>query len=445
MRIRIPRLMKSKLALASFLGMILVSSALLSQSSFADVISPRQQMNLDFTAEQVICKEGLVKVIKNTTDEASCVKASSAEKLAENGWAKSLSEKKIEEIQSKKIEKGQPAGTINKIATVKQLSQTVKSGPAGTSGYAYIFEACAESKTIRTPEIFVSSDSETKKIKLGSMLKPNSCYTSSVIIGAADPSSISATLLNKGGISAKITNLETQITDLKEKISQIKQKIPTSDSEEPNPENVTDITSMKKELKSLQDQLRRYLMALYVPPNSKAIDIEIPKSITGKPLETMSTELISVTEAVVKPESDNPDLKRFDVVFEACTGKDPVRLPIISVISDSAKMDVKLIERIIPNSCQVGVAKINAIDAESIATKISGNSSVSKQISNLEKYIDELQTNLANKRSDLGQLLSKQLDENTRVEAAKIALEISELRENLLEERTKLYGLMLKN
>ena len=73
------------------------------------------------------------------------------------------------------------------------------------------------------------------------------------------------------------------------------------------------------------------------------------------------------------------------------------------------------------------------------------NSSISKQISNLEKYIDELQTNLANKRSDLGQILSKQLDENTRVQAAKTALEISELRENLLEERTKLYGLMLKS
>ena len=39
--------------------------------------------------------------------------------------------------------------------------------------------------------------------------------------------------------------------------------------------------------------------------------------------------------------------------------------------------------------------------------------------------------------------VSKQLDENTRVQAAKIAQEIGELRESLLENRTKLYGLML--
>ena len=428
--------------LAILLGIILVSSTISSQVH-ADVISPRQQMKLDFTLEQIICKEGLVKIIKKTQDSAFCVKPTTAQKLAENGWAKPLSEKKIEEIKSKKMTKGEPAGKIKTITTAKQLSVPVKAGTPGISGYSYIFEACADSKTIRAPEIFVTSDSETKQVKLGSMLKPNSCYTSSVIIKAADPNSISATLLNKGGISEKIKSLETQIAELKEKISARKQNITTSNEQLPNSENLNNVSSMKKELKSLQDQLRRYLMVLYVPPNQKATDIEIPKSVTGKPLEGISTGLISVTESVAKPESNNPDLNRFNVVFEACAGKDQVRLPIISIVSDSETVEEKLIERIIPNSCQVGVTKINAIDSESISVKISGNSSVSKQIANLEKHIDELQTSLANKRSDLGQLVSKQLDENTRVQAAKIAQEIGELRESLLENRTKLYGLML--
>ena len=201
---------------AVFLGLILISGTSIASPAFADVISPKQQMKLNFTAEQVICAEGLVKVTKKTTGNASCVKPATAEKLAKNGWAKTLSDKKLDEIKVIKLKKGEPAGTITKIATVKQTSQPVKAGtPVGVAGYVFIFDACSTSKVIRTPEIYVTSDSETKNVKLGSMLKANSCYTSSVMIKAADPNTISATLLNKGGISEKIQSLETQIADLK--------------------------------------------------------------------------------------------------------------------------------------------------------------------------------------------------------------------------------------
>ena len=69
---------------AVLLGIILISGTLPSQS-FADVISPRQQMKLDFTNDQIICAEGLVKIIKSSSDKVSCVKPSTAEKLAEYG------------------------------------------------------------------------------------------------------------------------------------------------------------------------------------------------------------------------------------------------------------------------------------------------------------------------------------------------------------------------
>ncbi|MDH3793531.1 MAG: hypothetical protein OER78_00480 [Nitrosopumilus sp.] len=435
--------MKSIGFLIFFLGAILISGTFVSQS-FADVISPRQQMKLDFTAEQVICSEGLVKIIKSSSGKVSCVKPTTAEKLAQNGWAKQLSEQKLEEIKTKKVAKGEPAGTIEKIATLKQLS---KKGITGTStsisGYAYVFEACSNSKIIRAPEIYVTSDSEAKSVKLGSMIKADSCYTSSVIIKAADPASIDATLLNKGGISQKILSLENQIADLKNRISAAKQKIPLSDEQKLNPENLNNITSMKKELKNLQDQLRRYLMVLYVPPNVKVSKIDIPKSITGKPLDGMSTNLISVTESVGKLESGDVNLKRFNVVFEACTGKESVRLPIIYLISDSDYVDVKLINRIISNSCQVGFERINAIDSETIIAQISGNSGVSKQISGLEKQIDDLKNSLDEKRKTLSQLLSKKLDSSGEESAVKLALDISQLRTDLLEARTQVNGLML--
>ncbi len=434
--------MKFSSLLVFSLVAILFSSPLASQS-FADVIPPKQQMKLDFTAEQIICAEGLVKITKASTGNVSCVKPESAEKLSQIGWAKKLTEQNLEEIKTKKVAKGQAAGTINKLFTVKQLSPS-KTSAASTSisGYAFIFDACANDKVIRTPEIYVTSDSETKQVKLGSMINANSCYTTSVLIKAANPESITAKLLNKGGISEKISSLESQVADLKSQIKTLKQTLPKTE-EDPNPETINSIISLKKELNDVQDQLRRYLVALYVPPNVKVSKIDFPKSITGQPLTGMTTNLISVSESVVVPVSSNPDLKRFNVVFEACSGTESIRVPVITMDSDSDSVDVKLIDRIIPKSCQVGIGKINAVDSETIIVSISENASISTQISSLEKHVDELQLQLGEKRKSLGVLVSKQLDSTGEEAAAQLALDISDLRKELLETRTKLYGMML--
>ena len=441
------REMKTKTAytiVALFLGVILFSGTF-SSSALADVISPREQMKLDFLPEEIVCKENLVKITKESTGNTACVKPSSAQKLSDQGWAKGLSSEQLDEIKAKKkLAKEGPAGTISTVAVLKQFAKNPTSGKSTSiSGYSYIFEACSKADPIRAPTVFVTSDSETKNIKLGTMLQANSCYVSSALIKASNPTSISAEFLNRGGISDKIELLETKISELKGKITAAKENISTLEEQTaPKSENLDNIVSLKKELKTVQDKLRQFMMALYVPPNTKASNIDIPKSITGKPLDGMSTELISVTEAIVKPDPDNEELKRFNVVFEACSGKSTIRLPIITIASDSDSSEVKLVERIIPNSCQVGIAKINAIDSESIQSKISGNSGISTQVSTLEKRIEEMQTNLANKRSQLAQLVSVKLDSAAEQEAVKLTLEISEIREDLLEKRTQLYGFL---
>jgi len=81
--------MKSISYFALFLSIVFISGTF-SYTAFADVISPKQQMKLDFTAEQVICAEGLVKIIKNSNGMASCVKPTTAERLSQNGWAEQL-------------------------------------------------------------------------------------------------------------------------------------------------------------------------------------------------------------------------------------------------------------------------------------------------------------------------------------------------------------------
>ncbi|WP_297592820.1 hypothetical protein [Nitrosopumilus sp.] len=436
--------MKSSIWIAMFLGVVLISGTLHSQT-FADVISPKQQIKLNFSADQVICGEGLVKVFKISSSAPSCVTPSTAEKLSEYGWAKKLSAEDLEEIRIMKLSKGEPVGKINKIAVLKQLSKNTKAGTSTSiTGYAFVFDACAKSTEIRTPEIIVTSDSETHSVKLGSMLKPNSCYTTSVLIKAANPDSITGTMVNMGGVSDKIITLENKIAELKNKINTAKQKIPVSSEQKPDGENLTSIISMKKELQSFQDELRRYLMVLYVPSNLNVSQLNIPKTLTGKPLEGLTTELISVTESVLKPETGSPDLKRYNVVFEACSGKDTIRLPLITVSSDSESVDVKFIDKIIPNSCQVGITRINAIDSDSIVTTISENSGVSTQIADLEKLISDLETQLGSERTALNKLVSKQLGPAEEELASEITQKISKLRADLLESRAKLYGLLLQ-
>ena len=61
----------------------------------------------------------------------------------------------------------------------------------------------------------------------------------------------------------------------------------------------------------------------------------------------------------------------------------------------------------------------------------------------MEKEIEGLQVKLADKRSNLTTLVSKQLDSNGEAKVSTLALEISELRADILETKTKLYGLML--
>ena len=65
------------------------------------------------------------------------------------------------------------------------------------------------------------------------------------------------------------------------------------------------------------------------------------------------------------------------------------------------------------------------------------------KIKSLEKQIDELEVILGDKRSNLGDLISKKLDSSTEPIAVKLTQEISEIRSDLLEKRVKLNALLV--
>src|SRR3972149_7984319 len=90
------------------------ASIFFSSVAFADVVSPKKQLQAGISSEDVICNEGYVKVIKVSSGKPSCVKPSSVEKLIEQGWSKPVNPKLIEEAQIKK----DSIGTVNKLAVV---------------------------------------------------------------------------------------------------------------------------------------------------------------------------------------------------------------------------------------------------------------------------------------------------------------------------------------
>jgi len=66
----------------SMIPMITISKPILTN----DVMSPRMQVKQGIVSSDVICKDGLELVFKNSDNSPACVKPATAEKLMERGW-----------------------------------------------------------------------------------------------------------------------------------------------------------------------------------------------------------------------------------------------------------------------------------------------------------------------------------------------------------------------
>src|SRR3990170_3125032 len=66
------------------LGLFLFPSML--SVNAQDIMSPRQQMASGVAADDVVCKSGLVLMIRSTNGAATCVKSSTSMKLSDAGW-----------------------------------------------------------------------------------------------------------------------------------------------------------------------------------------------------------------------------------------------------------------------------------------------------------------------------------------------------------------------
>ena len=429
---------------------LLTVSVVSSNEAYADVISPKKQIKVGIDQTDIICKASLVKVYRTNTDNVSCFKPSSAEKLISDGLAQEIPKDRLE--AKKSFKQNSPIGTTNDILTIKQFATPTKqSSELRTNEYLHIFEICAIDKTIRAPEVLIKSDSEIKNVKLAQKVMANECFTNSAKIKAKDPSSVSTTLSNKGFVTSELSKLEEKVKEIQQKISSAKMtlsditKNPSNlgeDSKRKVSETTNQIVNLREELNLAKGEVNKYLFALHLPPQLKAVDFTKPKlTLTGMPLKDTSANIIIATKQTTGSGTQSIDQTLHNVVFEACSGNEVIRAPEVKITSDTEEKTIRVSEKIIANSCLMSMGKINAKDPASIKLEITNRSDISMKITELEELIEQLSDEQRTYQVDLNKLVvQSDKPEDYEQKVTELSNKIIDLRNKIKGTKLQLYG-----
>ena len=431
------------LTLASFT--VLLTSQI-TTSAYADVVSPSKQVKIGLDKTDIVCKAHLVKVYRINADSLDCFTPKTAEKLIERGLAKDIPKDKLE--TKKTFRQNSPIGTITGFDVVKKFgSEGRMSTELRTVEYLYVFEVCAMEKTIRAPEILLTSDSQAKTVKLANKINANTCSTNTASIKATTPTSISASLTNKGVVTDKVTELEKNVADLQQKLSDLKKTFPKSGTTLDDASMVSNtsdqIIKLRAELNLAKSELNKYLYTLHSPQLPSSQFAKQKLSFTGVPLEGSSVKVLTISKQTAGNinESAKGGVNLFNVVFEACSGNDVIRAPEVRIKSDSQEKTIAIAERIIANSCQMSAGKINAVDTSSITLSMANRDNISAKIVELESTIGMLLDEQVTHQNALNKLvvLSEKPD-NYEQQVSELSGKIIQLRNDMRDLKFELYG-----
>lgn len=433
------------------IGLLLSSSITASDIAFADVIAPNKQLDLDFNPDEIVCKEHLVKVIRTTDNMPICVSPDTVDDLVERALVVAPEPEvvlQVSEQQSKSI------GKVTHVATTKQFKNPgeVETFPK-INAYNYVFKVCAFEEKIRSPEVIITSDSETKSVKMPRDIKAEDCHTSAVKVKATNPDSISSKLLNHGGVSEAIKEMEDKITSILENLREKRQKLVTILEEPPSSErkkkmsaNHQQIADLKLELKNTRAELQKYLLFLSLNSNTNISPVIKNKSITGVDVDGVLSEIISVHEALIQSEQRPENSMTYNVIFEICTSTAPLRIPIVELTSDVGMTTIRMAEKVVTNSCQISTGKINALNSNTISITLAGQTQSSDIIIDLEKKIESLKTQLSEeqKKLALSAVSSSMSKEEREISISESTVKLHELRLELNKAKAELHKILLQ-
>jgi len=393
----------------------------------ADIIPPKKQASLGISSEDIVCESGLFKVIKLGNNSVACVKPESAPKLVSKGWAQTFDESVLNEL-TKQLSIS--SGKINTLIVTPITTDFGKLSPKVSVGnYDYVFEVCATSKSLVSPEILVRSDSETKHFELVETISTNTCVVSGTVIKAANPDSISATIVSKGDVSQIILSASDRVTSLKQQILDAKQSF-GKENTDANKKQGNKIADLRLQLNDAIADLHRMYFLLYTTSKT---NFKVEKmSFSGTPIPGETATKISVSKSVSTPNT-------YDVVFEACAGEKQVRIPIVMITSDMQNVNVKLGDKIAPKTCQLTSAKIGATDPETISIKVAGNADSSNKAADLESKINDLQNQLISEKDLLKNLVhDPKRPDNFNEQLTMQVEKISKLRNDIISAKAEL-------
>ncbi|MEX0862372.1 hypothetical protein [Nitrosopumilus sp.] len=420
----------SKIIFLLFSISLLFLTVMISPAS-ADILPPKKQIAFGISADDVVCETGMFKVTKASTNTVSCVNVDSVSKLVSLGWAKSIDQSKLDSAMSNL---NLSTGTINQLIVTPIYSDFGKQSPkVSISSYDYVFDVCATTKTLVSPTILIRSDSETKHIELAETITSNSCVSSAIVIKAANPNSIVATLQSKGDVSQLILSLSEKVDSLKMQLQDAR----TSYGKEATEKNMAigeKIIDLRKQLNDAREDLHRIYFTLYTPEKSKFSHEKL--SLSGTPIVGNSVTKLSVSPSIISPNS-------YNVFFEACAGNKQVRLPVISITSDFETNDVRLGDKIAPNTCQLSSGKITATDPESITVEPAGNAESSTRAGDLEVIITDLQKQLTSEKDLLKSLIHNSSRPDNFNEKVSLHVDkITQLRNDVISAKAELSKLL---
>lgn len=151
-----------------------------------------------------------------------------------------------------------------KDATVQALTITEQvSSQEPPHNFNVVFKACSE-QMIRMPQVTITSDTESKTIRMADKISPKTCQTSTGIIKADTKSSISVALVNNDDLTKAINELENNIADLQAKMVVEQSKLNELTSLQEKPSNYNQkVSELNIEVTKIRNQINESRTNLY--------------------------------------------------------------------------------------------------------------------------------------------------------------------------------------
>jgi len=201
----------------------------------------------DFESKKTAIIEKIVQLRKdlnNSNQEHQrylfALNAQSSSKITDVTLFKSFTGTPIEGVQ------------VNKLSATEQITKA--------GAFDVVFEMCAGDQQIRVPAVVVTSDSDSKVVRLADKIAPNSCQVTGTKINATDGGSITVAAGQTAEKSVIVSDLEAQITALEASIKSEKESIRALTHMAPRPadfdQQVSDLTDSISDLRSQIHNLR---------------------------------------------------------------------------------------------------------------------------------------------------------------------------------------------